>query len=96
MSQRAWTIAKAVLIVLAVADIAFGIRFSNVPTIARPLSPQGAFVLPFATHGGTTYISQIDQTQHRIAFFGGFVIVVLYQITRRLSAKHSSGPSLTT
>jgi hypothetical protein len=74
---------KAFVIALAVADIAASGWLSDRLTTRRPLTPQGIFTVPFQTHGGTTYISQVESYAHIALMLGGLLVVLAWWLVSR-------------
>ena len=81
---------KAALIASAVADIVASGWLSTVLTVHRPGGPQGAFVVPYQTHGGVTYISKLDNDFHIALLVGGALLVAAWWLVMRLE-KHLDG-----
>lgn len=75
--------AKALIVALAIADIAGSGWFSNLLTTRRPSAPQGAYVVPFQTHGGVTYISQAESRIHIALLVGGVLVVLAWWLVTR-------------
>ena len=81
---------KAALVALAIADIVASGWLSTILTAYRPGGPQGAFVVPYQTHGGVTYISKLDSGIHIALLVGGALLVLAWWLVTRLE-KHLYG-----
>ncbi len=78
MSVGGWRILKGVLVVLSLGVIGFGGWFANMLTTTRPASPQGELTIPWATHGGTVFISATDQLLLYLDWTLAGVVLVTY------------------
>lgn len=76
MRLDAWLMAKAAIILVAVADIGASWWHSDLLAGQRPGQPVGIFLRPFEAHGATVFISQADH-QARIGLVLAGVAVVL-------------------
>ena len=60
--------------------VIFGGSLSNQLTVDRPSNPVGIYTEPYATHGGTTFISIDELWLHRGVWIGAGVLVVVYNL----------------
>jgi hypothetical protein len=94
VTKRGWTIARAVIIALALMDAAASLWLRQSLAVNRPHQPHGAFVLPSATLDGTIFISNADHALRMGLLAGGLVLVIAYLVVVRASTGRSSRSSV--
>ena len=67
---------QGVLLVFCVADIAFLWLLTDHLTIRAILKPIGVYAIPYATHGGTVFISRGEWVEKALGYGVGVALVL--------------------